>query len=276
VERIEEIELHQEDQVLYDFFKEKAAKIAAGLTKQDGGASRIGEGKSANILTLINFLRRICNSGEDLLPQSAVEAWRSRNDTSVDWQMMQNCKRICDSCNLIREEDDLRSDDNPAFDCHHSICTNCSMQSENTIDEVRKCPKCVATQVRPRNAFCILKSSSRFSTKVEALIQNLDAEQTMGEHEDKAQRVKRYPNKRIRLLSHSSKDFEELIYHSVVFSQWTKMLDLIAMALKQHGFRFQRIDGQSSLQQRSVAIQQFNDDPTCTVMVASIGSAGEG
>jgi SNF2 family DNA or RNA helicase len=54
------------------------------------------------------------------------------------------------------------------------------------------------------------------------------------------------------------------------------MLDLIATALTEHGFRFQRMDGQSSLQQRSVAIQQFNEDPTCTVMIASIGSAGEG
>lgn len=54
------------------------------------------------------------------------------------------------------------------------------------------------------------------------------------------------------------------------------MLDLIATALTQHGFRFQRIDGKSSLQQRNVAIQQFNEDPACTIMIASIGSAGEG
>jgi SNF2 family DNA or RNA helicase len=54
------------------------------------------------------------------------------------------------------------------------------------------------------------------------------------------------------------------------------MLDLIANALAQHGFQFQRIDGQSSLQQRNVAIQQLNDNPACTIMLASIGSAGEG
>jgi len=54
------------------------------------------------------------------------------------------------------------------------------------------------------------------------------------------------------------------------------MLDLIAKALTQHGFRFERIDGRSSLHQRNVAIQLFNEDPACTVMIASIGSAGEG
>lgn len=54
------------------------------------------------------------------------------------------------------------------------------------------------------------------------------------------------------------------------------MLDLVAMALTSHGFRFQRMDGQSTLQQRHVAMQQFNEDLSCTVMLASIGSAGEG
>jgi SNF2 family DNA or RNA helicase len=54
------------------------------------------------------------------------------------------------------------------------------------------------------------------------------------------------------------------------------MLDLIANALAHHGFRFERIDGQTSLKHRSVAIQQFKNNPACTVMIASIGSAGEG
>ena len=54
------------------------------------------------------------------------------------------------------------------------------------------------------------------------------------------------------------------------------MLDVVAKTLTQRGFQFQRIDGQSSLQQRYRAIQQYNEDPACTVMLASIGSAGEG
>lgn len=186
IERMEEVELHQADQVLYDFFKEKTAKIAAGLSGQDGG-------KGATILTLINFLRRICNHGEDLLPQSALEALRSKNSTSVDWQMMQNCKQVCDSCSSIIEEVDLLSNDSPEFDCRHSICTTCSLQSENiSTDEVRKCPKCAASRARSGNSFATPKSSAVFSAKVESLVRNLDAEQTMGEHDEKALPVKRY------------------------------------------------------------------------------------
>jgi SNF2 family DNA or RNA helicase len=196
IERIEEIKMHQEDQVLYDFFKEKTAKTAAGLTGRDSGTSRRGEGKGAMILTLINFLRRICNSGEDLLPQSALEAWKSNDSTSADWQMMQKCKQICDSCSSVLEEGDLLSDNGPEFDCHHSICTACSTQRENiSIDEVRKCPKCEAKRARSGNSFSKPKSSSRFSAKVEALIRNLDAEQTIGKHEDETLPVKRYQAK---------------------------------------------------------------------------------
>jgi len=54
------------------------------------------------------------------------------------------------------------------------------------------------------------------------------------------------------------------------------MLDLIADALKDEGFTFHRIDGRSSLLQRKEAIEKFNTDPVCRIMLASIGAAGEG
>jgi SWI/SNF-related matrix-associated actin-dependent regulator of chromatin subfamily A3 len=54
------------------------------------------------------------------------------------------------------------------------------------------------------------------------------------------------------------------------------MLDLIDTALREHGFIFQRIDGQKSLDQRVAALDVFNNDPACTIMLASIGSVAEG
>jgi SNF2 family DNA or RNA helicase len=277
IERIEEIKLHQADQVVYDFFREKTAKIAAGLAGRDSGSSRRSKGKGSDILTLINFLRRICNHGLDLLPRSALEAWRSKNNTSVDWQMMQNCNKVCDLCGSIIEEVASFSDDIPEFHCHHSICTICSMQSGNTsVDEAQKCPKCAATRATSGNSSSKPEYSVRLSAKVEALMKNLDAERALKHHEDNGLPVKRYLTITDQLMLRSSRDFKMLIYCSIIFSHWTKMLDVVAKALTQHGFLFQRIDGQSSLQQRDLAMQQFNEDPTSTVMLASIGSAGEG
>jgi SWI/SNF-related matrix-associated actin-dependent regulator of chromatin subfamily A3 len=51
---------------------------------------------------------------------------------------------------------------------------------------------------------------------------------------------------------------------------------MIETALRTNGFLFQRIDGQKSLEQRIRALHAFNNDPTCTVMLASIGSVAEG
>ena len=82
IDRIIEIELHEADRVLYSFFRDRTAKTAAGLAGRS--LSKANEGKSANVLTLINFLRLICNSGEDLLPQAALDAWRAKDSTSVD------------------------------------------------------------------------------------------------------------------------------------------------------------------------------------------------
>jgi SNF2 family DNA or RNA helicase len=54
------------------------------------------------------------------------------------------------------------------------------------------------------------------------------------------------------------------------------MLDLIEQALYKAQFGFRRIDGHTSLEGRRKAMQEFNDSPDCTVMLASIGSSAEG
>jgi SNF2 family DNA or RNA helicase len=54
------------------------------------------------------------------------------------------------------------------------------------------------------------------------------------------------------------------------------MLDLIQLALESNGFHFQRIDGQTNLEGRTKAINEFNENSKCTIMLATIGSAGEG
>jgi superfamily II DNA/RNA helicase len=63
---------------------------------------------------------------------------------------------------------------------------------------------------------------------------------------------------------------------SVVFTSWTRTLDLIEKALASAGIIFQRIDGGKSLRNRRHAIQSFRNNPSCTVLLASIGSAGVG
>lgn len=58
------------------------------------------------------------------------------------------------------------------------------------------------------------------------------------------------------------------------------MLDLISQALSTQlpmlGLTVVRIDGSYTLQQRRDALDKFNSDDDCVVMLASIGAVGEG
>lgn len=63
---------------------------------------------------------------------------------------------------------------------------------------------------------------------------------------------------------------------SVIFSYWAKMLDLLGTALQANHFEFERIDGRSSFEQRSVALKRFRESSSCTIMLATIGSMAEG
>ena len=275
IEKIETVEFNKADQELYTFFKGKTAKIAAGLLPRSTSTSKFDQLKENNILSLINFLRLICNHGEQLLPQSALKAWKARDGTSIDWQMMQNCRRRCDICGADIEGTDFPASNIPELRCQHSICATCAFQFEgNTAGEERKCQKCVAAS--GAGTYPDISSSAttftRPSAKVEALLRNLYSEQILGKHWNQARPVKRY-------LAPTDVDFDRfvlLMVISVIFSYWTKMLDLIQQALVPHGFSFQRIDGKTSLEARTKAICQFNEDLNCTILLASIGSAGEG
>ncbi len=54
------------------------------------------------------------------------------------------------------------------------------------------------------------------------------------------------------------------------------MLDFIQKAFRKKNINFRRIDGQTTLAGRADALRAFRDDPDCRVMLASIGSVGEG
>jgi SNF2 family DNA or RNA helicase len=54
------------------------------------------------------------------------------------------------------------------------------------------------------------------------------------------------------------------------------MLDFTEKDLRQEGIGFRRIDGSKSIEARASAVWALRNDPHCQVLLASIGSAGEG
>lgn len=72
-------------------------------------------------------------------------------------------------------------------------------------------------------------------------------------------------------------DSQKTDHHfSVVFSCWTKMLDLIGLSLASENMRFTRFDGRLSLKQREVSLSLFREDPDVNILLISIGSGAVG
>ena len=192
-ERIEEVEFHETDQKLYAFFKEKCARMAEGISTMERNMPEAGRRKEGNLLSLINFLRLICDHGLQLLPRSALDAWNARDGTSVNWQMMQFCQKRCYICETDINEADFPASNGSEHRCQHWICTNCALQSESIDGEEELCPKC-ATSPSSRDDPSSPGPEATFlppSAKIEALLRNLHTEQAAETSQRPSKPVKR-------------------------------------------------------------------------------------
>ncbi|KAL7784188.1 SNF2 family N-terminal domain-containing protein [Trichoderma afarasin] len=255
-EKITWVELTPRDRKLYSFFEKEAANMASGSYRHNNGHPNANDRHNNNILKLINFLRLICDHGEQLLPVSAVEIWSAEGDKIIDWQHFQEFQVTCDMCGLKIDNSQGWSSVDLDTSYPPIICEACrastreigpGIESKNPdnlihIPNGRESP-CSAAQIR----------AAQPSPKLKALIDNLRQEQFLPGHGISNQPIK-----------------------SVIFSSWTKMVDLAQQCLEANGFVCARIDGQLSLEGRAKAMKQFNLDSTCTIMLATIGSAAEG
>ncbi|KAG2393295.1 hypothetical protein C9374_006826 [Naegleria lovaniensis] len=102
----------------------------------------------------------------------------------------------------------------------------------------------IASQLKSINVSKYMKANWRSSSKINALIEKL--------------RSQEYGTK------------------SVVFSQWTSMLDLVEVALEKSGIRFVRLDGKMQRKDRDDAVQKFKHDNTIQVCLISLKVGGTG
>uniref|UniRef100_A0A7N0TJC4 Helicase-like transcription factor CHR28 n=1 Tax=Kalanchoe fedtschenkoi TaxID=63787 RepID=A0A7N0TJC4_KALFE len=63
---------------------------------------------------------------------------------------------------------------------------------------------------------------------------------------------------------------------AIVFSQWTRMLDLFESCLKNSNIEYRRLDGTMSVLARDKAVKDFNTIPEVTVMIMSLKAASLG
>lgn len=63
---------------------------------------------------------------------------------------------------------------------------------------------------------------------------------------------------------------------AIVFSQWTRMLDLLESCLKNSSIQYRRLDGTMSVVARDKAVKDFNTLPEVSVMIMSLKAASLG
>ena len=67
-----------------------------------------------------------------------------------------------------------------------------------------------------------------------------------------------------------------LIYQSIIFSCWTRTLDLIAKHLDQHLISFKRIDGECPLPRRQRILDDFARKCETPVLIMTTGTGAFG
>ncbi|KAL1192621.1 Helicase-like transcription factor CHR28 [Cardamine amara subsp. amara] len=63
---------------------------------------------------------------------------------------------------------------------------------------------------------------------------------------------------------------------TIIFSQWTGMLDLLELSLIEYSIEFRRLDGTMSLIARDRAVKEFSNDPDVKVMIMSLKAGNLG
>lgn len=124
-DRVEYVDLGQEDRAMYDFFRDRAAALLSGLlwsaeTRRD--EQRVPRG---SLLRLINILRRICDHGEMLLPPADVRLYRDRQGADLE-------AGLCD-----RQEEE-KNGDQPCQSAPSSVDIAPSAKVARLIDNIRR------------------------------------------------------------------------------------------------------------------------------------------
>ncbi|GAA5889608.1 hypothetical protein JCM8208_001072 [Rhodotorula glutinis] len=203
----------------------------------------------SNIFTLITRMRQMADH-PDLVIKSKTAQPIQHAAADLPQEII--------TCRLCLDE----AEDAVKTSCRHIFCRECVRQYLETAIEFKpECPVChlpmsidldqdaIEVDETNRQGFLarIDPTKSRTSTKIEALLEELSKTRT-----------------------------EDRTLKTLVFSQFTTMLDLVARRLQLSGFKFARLMGTMTPTARDNTIKHFSTDPECTVFLISLKAGGVG
>lgn len=238
------------------------AAEAQGLLKnveRTSGRKCAGAGQAfQHLLEILLRMRQCCNHWQ-LCGERITKLLAQLEEQKTVELTPENLKALQDILQVrIESQEDcaicLESLHNPMITtCGHSFGQECISK---VIEQQKKCPMCRAELldesclVPPANECGDEKADDEMdltqsSSKLETLIQILGATKTKGDK-------------------------------TVIFSQWTRFLDIVQARLDREGYKYCRLDGTMSAGKRDAALRSLEKDPSCTVMLASLGVCAVG
>jgi SNF2 family DNA or RNA helicase len=261
-------------------YKETQAEMIATVKQHDSQARNKKD--FFGMFQLQLQLRRLCNHGTFQNALSSSPAEDIQFDPEQAFELLQEKKMTkCTYCNVvvsgIKGIEDKRSGSFSV--CGHLFCSGCVPKYEAAFRSVpgtgRQCPLCL----RKVSENCIVHYGyhvngartilspilfpldvSSISSKVTALINDLKA------NDNEGKRSVHYPSYKVKYL----------LLPSIVFSCWTRSLDLVAQHLALQQIKYARIDGTYSLSQRQKILSDYHTDTGTLILLMTTGTGAIG
>ena len=90
------------------------------------------------------------------------------------------------------------------------------------------------------------------------------------------QRLIQYDCGKLQTLNVLLKDLKHNKHRCLIFTQMTKMLDILELFLNYHGYTYVRLDGTTPILQRQMLMERFNSDEKVFVFILSTRAGGIG
>ncbi|KAI1204790.1 SNF2 family N-terminal domain-containing protein [Annulohypoxylon truncatum] len=251
-ERYHYITLNEQERQQYDDTLENMANFIREKTRM-----KKGERDHFGIFQAQLQLRLLCNHGTFQIPFT-IRHSRDRKVEREDflYSLGTNAEITCSVCGIPIPVFDVVGGSSQDHPCKHKLCQEClSRNGQDT--ELRgsttmsACPLCrKVLEDRPP-------------------LEGQESLEEVGSNHDGYFNLTGFSSKIQALMDDLAENSSSA--KSIIFSGWTRTLDLVSVHLGKRHIRFQRIDGDQSLSQRQYNMDRFIQDTDTPILLMSTG-----
>lgn len=252
-EYVHRIEFTAKEKKRYDALLAEAQGLLKKYEKHQGQKGKGNSQTFSNLLEILLRMRQCCNHWM-LCSERITNLMAQLEEQKTVDLTPENLKALQDMLQLqIESHEDcaicLETLHNPVITtCAHAFGRDCISK---VIETQKKCPMCRAEL---KDETCLVGPAHDYGDE------DADDEMDLTQSSSKLEAM-------MEILSATKKEGDK----TIIFSQWTRFLDIVQARLDREGYDYCRIDGTMKAHERDAALQSLDKDPKCTIMLASLG-----